>query len=104
MSNVFEPQSAEDIENKIEKYRKSYAPEWTFDRENPDAGSVIAQIFARQIEENNRLMSLMPERYHLEFVNMLDATLGPQDLQEAWWSSTWTPRPFLEAEFPRAPS
>ena len=77
MTNAFKPLSAGDIENRIEELRKSYAPEWTFDRDNPDAGSVIAQIFARQIEENNRLMSQMPERYHMEFVNMLDATLRP---------------------------
>lgn len=77
MSNAFKPQSAEDIERLIEKYRKSYAPEWKFDRDNPDAGTVIAQIYARQVEENNRLMSQMPERYHLEFVNMLDSTLRP---------------------------
>ncbi len=77
MINAFKPQSAENIENKIEELRKSYAPEWKFDRENPDAGTVIAQIFARQTEENNRLMSQMPERYHMEFVNMLDATLRP---------------------------
>ncbi len=77
MSNAFKPQSAEQIEKRIDKLRKSYVPEWNFDRNNPDAGSVIAQIFARQIEENNRLMSQMPERYHLEFVNMLDSTLRP---------------------------
>jgi hypothetical protein len=77
MNNAFTPQSIEDIENRIEKLRKSYAPEWDFDRDDPDAGSVIAQIYARQIEENNRLMSQMPERYHLEFVNMLDSTLRP---------------------------
>jgi hypothetical protein len=65
----------EDIENRIEELAKSYVPEWKFDRRNPDAGSVIAQIFARQTEENNRLMSQMPERYHIEFVNMIDATL-----------------------------
>ncbi len=77
MSNAFKPQSAGDIEKKIEELRKSYAPEWKFDPANPDAGTVIAQIFARQTEENNRLMSQMPERYHMEFVNMLDATLRP---------------------------
>lgn len=77
MTNAFKPLSAGDIENKIEELRKSYAPEWKFDRDNPDAGSVIAQIFARQLEENNRLMSQMPERYHMEFVNMLDANLRP---------------------------
>ncbi len=77
MNNAFRPQSVEDIENKIEKLRKSYAPEWRYDRINPDAGSVIAKVFARQTEENNRLMSQMPERYHMEFVNMLDSTLRP---------------------------
>lgn len=77
MSKIFEPLSAKDIENKIEKLRKNYAPEWKFDSDDPDAGSVIAQIFARQLEENNRLMGMMPERYHIEFVNMLDATLRP---------------------------
>ena len=77
MKSAFKPHSAEDIENRIEELRKSYAPEWKFDRINPDAGSVIAQIFARQTEENNRLMSQMPERYHMEFVNMLDSTLKP---------------------------
>ncbi len=77
MVNAFTPQSAEDIENKIEKLSRSYTPEWKFDRDDPDAGTVMAQIFARQTEENNRLMSQMPERYHLEFVNMLDSTLRP---------------------------
>lgn len=77
MESAFKPQSAEDIENRIEQLRKSYTPEWRFDRDNPDAGSVIAQIYARQMEENNRLMSQMPERYHMEFVNMLDSTLRP---------------------------
>ena len=77
MNNAFKPQTIEEIENRIEKLRKSYVPEWTFNRYNPDAGSVIAQIFARQVEENNRLMSQMPERYHMEFVNMLDSNLRP---------------------------
>ncbi|MBQ3798135.1 MAG: hypothetical protein II842_17975 [Butyrivibrio sp.] len=77
MNNAFKPQSVEDIENKIEELSKSYTPEWKFDRENPDAGSIIAQIFARETEENNRLMSQMPDRYHMEFVNMLDSTLRP---------------------------
>nr|WP_297703890.1 hypothetical protein [uncultured Butyrivibrio sp.] len=77
MINAFKPQTIEDIENRIEKLRKSYAPEWEFDKNDPDAGSVIAKIYAKQLEENNRLMSQMPERYHLEFVNMLDSTLRP---------------------------
>ena len=77
MINVWKPLSAGEIENRIEKLAASYVPEWRFNRSDPDIGSVIAQIFAKQTEENYRLMSMMPERYHLEFVNMLDFTLNP---------------------------
>jgi len=77
MSNVWKPLSAGEIENRIEKLAASYVPEWRFNRDDPDIGSVIAQVFAKQTEENYRLMSMMPERYHLEFVNMLDFTLNP---------------------------
>ena len=77
VSNVWKPQTAGEIEEKIEKLAASYIPEWRFDRNDPDIGSVIAQVFAKQTEENYNLMSLMPERYHLEFVNMLDFTLNP---------------------------
>ncbi len=77
MSNIWKPLTAGEIEDQIEKLAASYIPEWHFDRDNPDIGSVIAQVFARQTEENYHLMSLMPERYHLEFVNMLDFTLNP---------------------------
>ena len=77
MSKRWIPQNAEDIENRIEELANSYVPEWKFDRTDPDVGSVIAQVFAKQTEENIKLMSLMPERYHLEFVNMLDFSLNP---------------------------
>ncbi len=77
MSKRWIPQNAEDIENRIEELANSYVPEWKFDRTDPDVGSVIAQVFAKQTEENIKLMNLMPERYHLEFVNMLDFSLNP---------------------------
>lgn len=75
MSNEWNPPSAGEIEKRIESLAKRYVPEWRYNADDPDIGSVIAQIFARQTEENCHLMSLMPERYHLEFVNMLDINL-----------------------------
>lgn len=77
MGNIWKPRTAGEIEEQIQKLAASYIPEWHFDPDNPDIGSVIAQVFAKQTEENYHLMSLMPERYHLEFVNMLDFTLNP---------------------------
>ena len=69
--------SAADIENRIEELAKSYVPEWSFDRENPDTGSAIARIFALQMEENIDLENRMMEKYHAEFINMLDLSLKP---------------------------
>ncbi len=50
MSNAWKPQSAEDIENKIVRIAEKYVPEWKYNADNPDIGTVIAQIFARQTE------------------------------------------------------
>lgn len=69
--------SANDIEDRIEELAGSYTPEWSFDRENPDTGSVIARLFALQMKENIDLENRMMERYHAEFINMLDLSLKP---------------------------
>ncbi len=66
-----------DIEEKIEGLAKSYTPEWHFDRKDPDIGSTIARLFALQMKENIDLENRMLERYHAEFINMLDLSLKP---------------------------
>ena len=43
-----------DIRELIRKLARSYVPEWVFDEEDPDAGSVIGLIFAHQMSENIR--------------------------------------------------
>ncbi|MCR5486514.1 MAG: hypothetical protein K6F35_03170 [Lachnospiraceae bacterium] len=68
---------ADDIQNKIERLSQSYTPEWHFDREDPDIGSAIARLFAMQMDENITQVNHMVERYHAEFVNMLDLSLKP---------------------------
>ncbi|MBQ7724853.1 MAG: hypothetical protein IJT63_04490 [Lachnospiraceae bacterium] len=66
-----------DIENKIKKLAGEYTPEWHFDSDDPDIGSVIAKLFAVQMKENIDMMNNIPERYHTEFINMLDISLKP---------------------------
>ncbi len=66
-----------DIEQRIEELARSYVPEWHFDRDNPDMGSTIAKLFALQMKENIDLENRMIERYHAEFINMLDLSLKP---------------------------
>ena len=55
----------------------SYTPEWAFSETNPDVGSVVGLVFANQMSENIRKMNLVMEKYHTEFVNMLNLSLRP---------------------------
>ena len=64
----------QDILDDIEKKSKSYTPEWVFSKDDPDIGSVIAQIFADQSERTIGVINRVYERYRLAFVNLLDIT------------------------------
>ena len=69
--------TAAGIEERIGELAASYAPEWHFDREDPDIGSVIAKLFAGQMEENIGHCNQVLDRYHREFVNFLGLSLLP---------------------------
>ncbi len=66
-----------DIENAIERLADSYDTGWHMDRERPDIGTALAHVFAGQMEENIDRENEILERYHTEFVNMLDLSLLP---------------------------
>lgn len=68
---------AADIEDRIEELAASYVPEWHFDRERPDIGSVIGKFFAAQMEGNIGRYNQVLARYHTEFVNLLGISLLP---------------------------
>lgn len=54
---------------------KGYVPEWSFDTKNPDIGSTIAMIYAAQAAENADRMDQIIDRYHTEFINLLDISV-----------------------------
>ncbi len=64
-----------DYKQQIEKLAESYVPEWKFDEKNPDIGSVIALIYAKQLYDNSCRYNGMLEKYHREMVNLLDISL-----------------------------
>ncbi|MCR5790494.1 MAG: hypothetical protein K6G83_11465 [Lachnospiraceae bacterium] len=64
--------TTEAIENRIKELAKYYTPEWQFDGDKPDIGTTIARLFAAQMKENADMANRMMDRYHTEFVNMLD--------------------------------
>lgn len=65
----------EERRNRVKELSLSYTPEWNFDRNNPDIGSVIALLFTGQMEENRRFYNLILHRYHIELANMMGVSL-----------------------------
>ena len=61
----------------IKQLAESYTPEWKFSTHNPDAGSVIAMIFADQMRDNVKNINSLIEKYHTEFANMCGVVLNP---------------------------
>ncbi len=66
---------ATDIEAKIKDLAKQYETGWEVDYDNADIGTAIASIFSREMEENIGRINRILDRYHTEFVNMLDINL-----------------------------
>jgi len=67
----------EDILKEIGKLAASYTPEWHFSEEDPDLGSVLALLYADQMEENIRRYNTLLERDYVEFVNMMGVSPRP---------------------------
>ena len=66
-----------DIEQKVAELSRLYDTGWHMDDDRPDIGTTIAKIFASQMEENIGRVNDILDRYHTEFVNMLDISLLP---------------------------
>ena len=69
--------SQEDLERRIEELAESYATGWHPDPDRPDIGVALQKIFAGQMKENIDRANDVLDRYHTEFVNMLDISLLP---------------------------
>lgn len=67
---VIDNRKKEDILDKIRELAAAYTPEWQFDGQNPDIGSVLALLFADQMQENIRRYNLSLERDYVEFMNL----------------------------------
>lgn len=71
----------EDMEKEIiEEIRRlagAFTPEWKFDVEDPDTGSVIAMIFAAQTADTIRRCHMILGKYHTEFVNLFGISPKP---------------------------
>ena len=67
--------NTEDIRKRIRYLTGSYTPEWRFDEENPDMGSVIAMIYADQTRDNVVRFRQVMDKYRTELINMTGISL-----------------------------
>ena len=68
---IIDDQKKEDILKKIQSLAYSYTPEWQFDVDDPDIGTVLAMLFADQMQDNIRRYNTTLERDYVELANML---------------------------------
>ena len=70
-----DPRTENDLRQQMAALAQSYTPEWAFHPDNPDVGSVIGLLFASQLAGNIRRLNQVVEKYHTEFINLLDLSL-----------------------------
>lgn len=68
-------ENEKEIKNRIAELARVYTPEWEFSEINPDAGSVIALIFAEQLKKREEEFSRSLARSRMGLVNMLGISL-----------------------------
>ena len=69
--------NAADIEKRIADLSFQYETGWQMSDDMSDVGTAIARLYARSAEENIGRINEVLDRYHTEFVNMLDISLLP---------------------------
>lgn len=57
---------------KLEKLAKSYTPEWSFSRENPDAGSVLGILISDMLEDSKERLGMAMHKHKIQYLNRFD--------------------------------
>lgn len=76
--------SSESIINQIRERALEFVPEWRFDCEQPDMGTVLALLFADMMKESVKQFHRTLEQYPVYFYNLLDASLLPAKSAEGY--------------------
>lgn len=74
----------EEILCQIEKKALSYTPEWRFNREQPDLGSILALLYADLLEEGLSRYNQLPKFYKTAFFDMLGAEPRPAEASSGY--------------------
>lgn len=66
----------EEIQTQMGELAAGYVPEWNFDIAKPDISSILAMVFAGQLENNIGRLNHMLDSYHRELVNLMEIAPG----------------------------
>ena len=67
--------SMEEIMEEIRRKAQSYTPEWRFDRNDPDIGVALAQVYAGIQNGLDRKFALLPEKFRIDYFNCLNTSM-----------------------------
>lgn len=73
----FLKRETDNIIDSIEKQAAIYTPEWIFSEEHMDMGSMLALLFADMMQDTLESFYGLPERYQIQFYNLLGANQQP---------------------------
>lgn len=74
--------TGEDIRDEIERLAAAYTPQWRYNRRQPDIGSVLADLYAKLMEECIDCYNQIPLRSRLAFLDALGVEPFPARLAE----------------------
>lgn len=75
----FVKEKSDDTVKTIKNRSLSYTPEWNFDTDQPDMGTALGLLFADMMGDTLRHFYRLPQKYQMEFYNLLGLELLPSD-------------------------
>ena len=82
--NQLDKRKLADIQRELKSLAGACIPQWHYSAEQPDTGSVIANIYAEQTAENIRAYNGLLARYEEELTGIVSLTPEGHRRQRAW--------------------
>lgn len=84
MVPALDQRTEEELKQQIGRLAAAYTPEWRYNREHPDMGSVLANLFAGLMGESIGCYNQMPQRNRLAFLDALGMEAFPARFAEGY--------------------
>ncbi len=76
--------TVEEIMEEIRTRAAAYTPEWHLDRNDPDIGTALSEVFAGIQNGLDRKFLLLPEKLKIDYFNCLNVSMKPAESAEGY--------------------